>query len=269
MTTPSFSVIICSIDPWKFAGCARHYEHLLAGTPHEIIGIHDAKSLSEGYNRGLARASGDIVVFSHDDVLIVNDGFAAKISERLADYDILGFAGTSRLVGPGWLQAGQPFLHGLVAHAVGRRMNLTLYGVDAWPVQDGIQAIDGLLMIVRRDTALAVGFDAERFDGFHLYDLDFSFAAFLAGYGLGVCCDIPLLHASGGDFTADWRRYAQRFEKKYAGRLATVTATEKEKSMACKNYQVVPVSGYQALTVMWNRDSLRRATIALRRGLEK
>ena len=77
MNASSLSVIICSIDPSKFATCARHYEQLLAGRRHEIIGIHDAKSLAEGYNRGLARSTGDIIIFSHDDVLILEIGRAS------------------------------------------------------------------------------------------------------------------------------------------------------------------------------------------------
>ena len=264
MNASSFSVIICSVDPWKFAICARHYEQLLAGRRHEIIGIHDAKSLAEGYNRGLARSTGDIIIFSHDDVLILDDHFAEKIAARLADYDILGWAGTSRLIDAGWVMAGQPFIHGAVAHATDKCLALTLYGVDAWPVVDGIQAIDGLLMIARREAALATGFDAETFDGFHLYDLDFSFAAFLAGRRIGVSCDMPIIHASGGDFTADWQRYAWRFRAKYAGRLATGTAAATMQGRSSGAY-----GDYHALTAIWNHDSLRRATIARRRHIDK
>ena len=265
MSNPSFSVIICSIDPWKFATCARHYESLLAGVPHEIIGIHDAKSLTEGYNRGLAQSRGDIIVFSHDDVLILDEHFAGKIIDRLTNYDILGLAGTRKLIGTAWFLAGHPFIHGVVAHAVGKRMTLTLYGVDDWPVAGGIQAIDGLLMIARRQTAVAVGFDAETFDGFHLYDLDFSFAAHLAGHKIGVCCDMPVIHASGGDFTGNWRRYAERFQEKYAGRLAP----EPEPGSAGRQYKGAEFSGYRALVSAWNPDTLRRGTVGLRRHAGK
>ena len=260
MNASSFSVIICSVDPWKFATCARHYENLLAGRAHEIIGIHDAKSLAAGYNCGLARSRGDIVIFSHDDVLMLDERFAEKITARLADYDLLGYAGTSHLIEGSWVAAGQPLIHGAVAHVTDKHLHLMVYGVDAWPMADGIQAIDGLLMIARREVALAVGFDAATFDGFHLYDLDFSFAAFLAGHKIGVCCDMPLIHASGGDYTADWWHYAQRFRKKYAGRLMTGPAVEIPQGKSSGT-----CGDYQALTAIWNRDSLRRATISAKR----
>jgi GT2 family glycosyltransferase len=82
-----------------------------------------------------------------------------------------------------------------------------------------IQAIDGLFFAARRSVVEKVGFDAATFDGFHHYDLDFSFAAHLAGFRLGIVNDIPILHASWGGQNEDWKRYAARFTGKYAGRL--------------------------------------------------
>jgi GT2 family glycosyltransferase len=52
-----------------------------------------------------------------------------------------------------------------------------------------------------------------------MYDVEFSFAAYLAGYSCAVCNDIVLLHESGGRIDAAWQAAAERFRKKYAGRL--------------------------------------------------
>jgi len=41
---------------------------LLGDEPYEIVAVRDARSLAEGYNRGVARSSGDIVILSHDDI---------------------------------------------------------------------------------------------------------------------------------------------------------------------------------------------------------
>ena len=57
------SIVICSIDPMRFETVKGHYECLLRAEPHEIIGIHDARSLAEGYNRGLVKSSGETVIF--------------------------------------------------------------------------------------------------------------------------------------------------------------------------------------------------------------
>ena len=113
--SPRFSVIVCSIEALKFARICECYTHLLSGYPHEIIGIHDAASLAEAYNRGIAQASGDILIFSHDDLLILDPLFADKIVDRLHTFDLLGFAGTSKLITATWFGAGQPHLRSLPA----------------------------------------------------------------------------------------------------------------------------------------------------------
>ena len=53
------SVVICSIDSAKFARVTDNYRKLLDGREFEIIGIHDARSLADGYNRGIANARGE------------------------------------------------------------------------------------------------------------------------------------------------------------------------------------------------------------------
>ena len=85
---------------------------------------------------------------------------------------------------------------------------------------EGIQALDGLFLAARRSLPRAVGFDQARFDGFHLYDLDFSFSAYLAGYRLAVCNDITIAHHSHGRYDRDWRKYANLFLAKHGARLA-------------------------------------------------
>jgi GT2 family glycosyltransferase len=57
------------------------------------------------------------------------------------------------------------------------------------------------------------------FDGFHGYDLDFSYAAHLAGFSVGISAEIAVIHASGGTFGDAWQRYANRFAEKHHERL--------------------------------------------------
>lgn len=262
--SPRFSVIVCSIEALKFARICECYTHLLSGYPHEIIGIHDAASLAEAYNRGIAQATGDILIFSHDDILILDPDFADKLAQRLEHLDLLGFVGTDKLITATWFGAGQPHLHGVVAHGKpgNPHLSLNVYGVHDWPVARNIQAIDGFCMAATRAAALAVGFDAASFDGFHLYDLDFSYRAYLAGYRLGVCCDIPIIHESAGNFGYQHLQYAERFVLKHVQQLGH-TAPEDIKGES-------PGRGalfreHQALLQAWQPDLLRRATLAMNR----
>ena len=108
----SVSVIMCSANPARFAEAKARYERLLQGLPHEIVGISDARSLAEGYNRGLAKARNDIVVFAHDDVEIVSPDFAARLLAGLRRHDVVGIAGTCKIEGGAWHFAGHPHLRG-------------------------------------------------------------------------------------------------------------------------------------------------------------
>jgi len=267
MSTPSFSVIVCSVNPWYFAQVGTHFERLLAKVPHEIIGIHDARSLAEGYNRGLLRARGDIVVFSHDDMTFLDRQFAQKISARMQSWDVLGFAGASRLIYPAWFAAAE-HLHGAVCHASRRYascLSLTIYGAQDWPVTGGIEVLDGLCIITRHEVATAVGFDSDTFDSWHLYDCDFSFAAHLAGYKIGVCCDIPYIHASTSvqgnqsTFNSDiYQKYVYRFSRKYEHQLK-IPPFELQSARGTDCF----VNDHKNLIKLWTEDVFRRATVSI------
>lgn len=46
------SVVVCSVDDAKFAAVSASYASGMGAEPYEVIRISDARSLSEGYNRG-------------------------------------------------------------------------------------------------------------------------------------------------------------------------------------------------------------------------
>ena len=215
------SVVICSIDPGKFEAVCANYRALLAGVPHEIISVHDAKSLCEGYNRGIRRASGDVIVLSHDDVVIVNPDFAARLLAHLSEYDLIGVAGTTRLIGGNWIDAGWPHLHGQIGSSIHQpgKLVVTAFQVRGATVP-GAQALDGAFLALRREVFERVQFDERTFDGWHLYDLDFVFSAHLAGLRIAVCNDLCLMHNSIGAYHDRWEHYVQRFVQKHGARLA-------------------------------------------------
>jgi hypothetical protein len=213
-TAPRVSVIICSIVPAKFERISANYVDLLAGVPHEIIGIHDARSLAEGYNRGIGKARGEILVFSHDDIEIVTPDFAAKLANRLAESDLIGIAGTDRVCGGSWIDAGWPHVFGQVGLPVPNGVIASTYilrGASAAPMQ----ALDGVFFACRRAVVDKIVFDERTFDGWHLYDLDFTYSAALAGFRISIGSDLLVMHQSGGNFGEAWRGYARKFMAKH------------------------------------------------------
>lgn len=217
------SVIICSIDTAKFARVAANYKRRLVGHPHELIGIHDARSLAEGYNRGVRQAKGELLIFSHDDIEIVSAdlvGAIARASERL---DVIGVVGTTKVVSAYWPAAGHPYLYGWVANPVRQGFCVNVFGIDQ-AVSTGLQGLDGLFFVATRAVVEAVSFDEATFDGFHGYDVDFSFASYLRGFRVGTTAEIAIIHDSPGRFEDEaYQLNSTRFARKYVQQIPTRT----------------------------------------------
>ena len=113
--TPRVSIVVCSIDAKKFQQVSDNYLRLYAGQPIEIIGIHDARSLAEGYNRGIAQAKGETLILSHDDIEILTLDFAARVEQHLNNFALIGIAGTTRLTEGRWAAAGDPYVYSLIS----------------------------------------------------------------------------------------------------------------------------------------------------------
>ncbi|MBI2959862.1 MAG: hypothetical protein HYY28_06085 [Betaproteobacteria bacterium] len=204
------SIVICSARPEHLARASAAYDRAFAGVAHEVVAVRDARSLAEGYNRGLAASRGELVVFSHDDVDIAASDFAARLLKHMESADVVGVAGTSQAVTASWLGAGWLGLAGQIA-VPGEDGRLTVTAFGSRLAAGAAQALDGVFLACRREAALKIGFDAETFDGWHGYDFDFSFRAHLAGCRCAVAGDLLLVHDSAGSFDSPhWRRYCER-----------------------------------------------------------
>jgi hypothetical protein len=111
------SVITCSVDDHALMRWRRNYHRVLHGAEHEIIRISDARSLAEGYNRGMAQSRGEILIFSHDDIEILVP-IADIVRQRLEVFDLIGVAGTTRVAAAQWFYSGHPHVYGQVAHVM-------------------------------------------------------------------------------------------------------------------------------------------------------
>lgn len=217
------SIVCCSANGARAGATERRFAALFdaCGEAWEFVLIPDAASMCEGYNRGVARAKGDAILFSHDDVEVLNPAFPALLRRRLSRFDALGVAGTTRLQSGAWIASGPPHIAGQVANLSGGGSSyaVCVFG-NHLRVAPGMQALDGCLFAARREVCERVRFDEATFDAFHLYDVDFTFRAHLEGFRLAVCADWHVIHESPGTFDASWKQHAERFAKKHAGRLA-------------------------------------------------
>jgi Glycosyltransferase like family len=211
----AFTVVVCSIDAAKLARAQAALRASDASTVQWIV-MHDARSLAEAYNRAIARATGDAIVFVHDDVEVLSPAVFAALSRALASADVVGVAGTTRLAGPtiGW--GGQEATAGALAHG-SSATNAWDYSVLNWTdgVSAGMQALDGCFLAMRADCARALRFDEATFDAFHFYDLDFCLRASRASLRVAIAAEILVAHASRGTVGALWEAQAARFLAKF------------------------------------------------------
>ncbi len=212
----TLSVIIVSQNDQRYAEVDAQYEKAFADWAHERIRISDAASMYDGYARGFEKSSGDIVVFSHDDIRFAVPDFAARLAETMSAADIVGVAGTTNVSGPALLWSGHPYLHGAITHKAPADASYELALTSMQGPRIGrAQALDGVFIAARREWVERVGFDTERIPGFHLYDLDFSYRAHLAGARLTIACDLALIHQSRGNFDAGWNTAQAAFAAKF------------------------------------------------------
>lgn len=151
------------------------YTRLFQGQSCEIIRIADARSLAEGYIRGFALSSGEHIIFSHDDIEILSPNLAAIVTSHLAQYDLIGVAGVTRLVNARIFRAGPPDTFGQVAYPLPNGGFAVYIMSHSRRIVGNIKAMDGLFLAMRRNVVQTIGFDQALFDGFHLYDTDFTF----------------------------------------------------------------------------------------------
>ena len=235
------SAIVCSIRPEYFANVERTLRNQFARHDFELIGIHDAKSLCEAYNRGAARASGETLIFCHDDIDIAHADFGERLLHHLAAYDVVGVAGAGRLVNADWGHAGLPHVHGQIIHRPPGQEDYLYFaaGLQA-PVVENIQALDGVFIGMRRKVWEALRFDEATFDGFHGYDIDFTFRAHRAGYRLAVPMDLLLIHFSTGGYDLKWQAGNLRFLRKFP-ELSNLPAMHRHSNLHVKLKTLEPV----------------------------
>jgi GT2 family glycosyltransferase len=219
------SVIVCSRQPATWDFHKRNVEKTI-GCDHEYVRIDNtagAMGICAAYNKGVAQAKGDLLVFVHEDVFFMEPGWGNVLYAKFkADgrLGLVGVAGSQYLFenNPGWISAGQPFIRGRVIHELnnGQAFVLTVFSWDKADAE--VVAADGLFFAIPRPLFDRIAFDDKTFDKFHFYDIDICMQV-RRTHRLIVTWDILLKHFSGGNMNAEWLEFGRRFLEKYKNEL--------------------------------------------------
>ena len=195
-----------------------HIDHLkkTAGHPKvEVIEyVNKGESLTKFYNKGLAEAKFDIVVFLHDDITIKTKQWAKKLTKHYdkTDYGILGVAGTKNLPESGRWWENMRTVYGRVWHTHEGKEFLSKYSPDQGTNLEDVVAVDGVFFSVMK-SRLKVNFD-ETVEGFHFYDIDFCLRNLINGVNIGVHTNIVINHMSIGETNEQWEENRKIFVEK-------------------------------------------------------
>jgi GT2 family glycosyltransferase len=226
------SVIVCSAkEPSQAALHRQNAAKTIGPMPWEYLRIDNRESatgICSAYNRGVAAAQGDILVFVHDDAFFMEPGWGGVLAAKFSadrSLGMVGVAGTQYLSRDkmAWTMAGRPYIQGRVVHDLAATNEYFMSAFSTEPGDAEVVALDGLFFAVRRELFETIRFDEETFDGYHFYDLDICMQA-RRHCKIIVTWDILVKHCSAGNPGDAWREYGRKFLAKYKEELPACCA---------------------------------------------
>ncbi len=183
----------------------------ICSSPSAVLTRRGAPSIAVAYNEMIDEALADpdatALVLVHDDVLIEDRNFVARVERLLRDPDIgvVGVVGAQNLRNMKYWE-GHP--------RVGRIWDSGGYQ-HFGQMRGEADAVDGLLMVLSRAAMESVRFDEELITGFHGYDADYCLSCRRAGLRV-VVEPFWLFHESAGDgVKPEFDEVERRFEAKW------------------------------------------------------
>lgn len=221
------SIIVCSGKESSYKTHCYHVSTTI-GCKHEYIRIDNSDNkygICAAYNIGVDKASGDILVFAHEDVFFITRDWGKLLEEKFKrnnSIGLIGIAGTQYLFqdNPFWVAAGRPFIKGRVVHENKNenRCILTVYSEEELDTE--AVAADGLFFAVRKSLFNKIRFDEKTFGQFHFYDLDICMQV-RKTHKIIITSDILVKHFSCGSFKETWKCFGEKFINKYHNKLPT------------------------------------------------
>jgi GT2 family glycosyltransferase len=177
----------------------------------ELIEEVGWSSMGAGYNNGVKRASGDVLVFTHTDVTMwagsmLWDEMIKKV--QLPDTGFVGVAGTTRLDESAVWWQGYGTKRGAVAHRSNKQTYVSSFG----PFGE-VEVLDGVFLACRKDL-FNDPWPWPEDTGFHFYDIEMTLKASQLGFKNYVV-PLPILHGSHGETKESWYQARSKFLERH------------------------------------------------------
>ena len=225
------SVIICSINKTLARQVETNIDETI-GVPWELILIDNTQSnkgITSVYNEGASRARYDILCFVHEDVLF-RTGNWGRIIQQYFDSDaklgLVGVAGANykAKAWSGWW-TGIPSIDycNIYSGKTFETADRVYLNPDPTIKFHPAVVVDGVFLCARKQAWEKNKFNETLIDGFHFYDIDFSFNI-ARDHKVAVTLEIDILHFKiGGDYGDDWMQFAIPWHRKFRNELPKST----------------------------------------------
>lgn len=228
------SIIICSINPSLCNDLVKNIEDTIR-LPHEII-IHDNRetnwAIAKVYNHCADRATYDYLCFIHEDIVFLSQNWDITLTtfaEKTSKCGVIGFAG-GRYVPQNFVTWGRLHRSNKREHIIQKYKNGNEELIDINPYNEQFAktiTIDGVFLFVKKIIWKNIRFDELKFDAFHFYDADFSFAV-STQYENYVCSLIDIKHLSSGSLNLNYCNSIIAFRNKWKSQIPkTLTSLNK------------------------------------------
>lgn len=216
------SVLICSVNEERLKRVSQNIADTI-GCEYELVSVDNTgtgKGLCRVYNELAAKAKGEYLCFMHEDVLISTKNWGVLMTAKASEpkTGIIGIVGsavkTKALSGMMHKTYGEsPIVSGIEGQVPKRspKRQFSRSGLDWAPVV----IVDGVLLFMRREVWERTRFDEQTFPGFHLYDMDISTSATMAGYTNYICNLMDVVHYTRGNYKNGWYEQTLEYHKKW------------------------------------------------------
>ena len=218
MTDNKITVVVCSRQTDKEKNdFIEHLKETCGYNVHVMFMINsDGVSLTKIYNDVISKLETEVVVFIHDDVEFLRNGWGAEIArlfKAYEDYGIIGVAGSAEFdeKGAWWNYKNK---YGQVLHRSNGKSWLSAFSPLLDKDLEEVCMIDGLFMAIHTKR-ISKTFD-EDFTGFNHYDTSFCLSNFIDGKTkIGVTTNIRMAHNSVGETKPNWFENLEKLNEKF------------------------------------------------------
>lgn len=180
----------------------------------------DGVPLTKIYSDVLDKTNTNIVVFIHDDIEFLKNGWGmeiARLFDNNKEYGIIGIAGAAEFDSNGaWWNYDKKY--GQVLHRSEGKSWLSTFSPLIKEDLKEVCVIDGLFMAIDK-TRISKSFDTD-FGGFNHYDTSFCLANYFDGKcKIGVTTNIRVAHKSIGKLSDNWFENRDLLNKKFGDKF--------------------------------------------------